>query len=339
MSNFSQLTRISKVRVYRFDAAIVCDANNYNKKTLNVKKLKDTELPNLIWTLEPEKFYVDMKPYKEHQERKKWREEAKLNMQAEEQENSTSKNSENNIEELEASAGLKNIIKTPLANKVVNIINNYAAVVTGYVTDVEKINDSNQRKEDDIPEISYGEIGQEFGSQLQVSSGTSMENACFQSRFQNNYENDISWNTTMRDIDPVYMTEQCARVWRKEQQMLGLEKAKAFERKLHKDTMIVSKKQFEEPGKDSKRRKRVHNVTSRRIIATTASKHDDFKQEKYCYEEETHGLMRDYFKVKLNISVHGNRMQREKDKRSHALTIDNNSNNFENINNLSLIHI
>lgn len=55
---------------------------------MSIKELKDKDLPNLIWTLEPEKFYVDMRPYKEHEERKKRREEeAKVRMQGEEQEN------------------------------------------------------------------------------------------------------------------------------------------------------------------------------------------------------------------------------------------------------------
>lgn len=69
ISNFSQLTKISNVRVYRFNATAACEPQNLNKN-LSIKELKDKDLPNLIWTLEPEKFYVDMRPYKEHEERK-----------------------------------------------------------------------------------------------------------------------------------------------------------------------------------------------------------------------------------------------------------------------------
>ncbi|QHS74606.1 uncharacterized protein SPAR_K02230 [Saccharomyces paradoxus] len=335
ISNFSQLTKISKVRVYRFNATAVCDPENLNKKNLSVKELKDKDLPNLIWTLEPEKFYVDMRPYKEHQERKKRRKESTLRTQGEKQENSITENNKRDINEVRASPGLKNIMKTPLANKVVNIFNNYAAVVTGYVTEVDK-NEDDERRDGNRLEIGNDEIAQKLGSESRDDSETQMDSACIQLELQDNDENNISWNTTMRDIDPIYMSERCVRVWRKEQQMLGLEKARTFEKKYHKDFMVMNENQFEEPGKYSGRRIKIRNARARTKIASSASENNnDSKSSKNCHKEEAHGLVREYFKNKLNLSPHRDRYQEVKDKRKYKNIMKYNSNSFNSINKIS----
>ncbi|CAI4608942.1 BBL_G0033230.mRNA.1.CDS.1 [Saccharomyces cerevisiae] len=334
ISNFSQLTKISNVRVYRFNATAACDPQNLNKKNLSIKELKDKDLPNLIWTLEPEKFYVDMRPYKEHEERKKRREEeAKVRMQGEEQENIMIERKKMDSIEVEASSGLKNIIKTPLANRVVNTFNNCAAVVIGYVTEVDKVKEDNEEKNNDRPKIANDGIAQKSRSESEDNAGTPMDNAYFQPEPQDNDQNNISWNTTMKDIDPIYMSERCARVWRKEQQMLGLEKAQTFEKKYCKDQMVMDENQVEEPGKHSERRTKNQVVRPRTKIASSASKNDNSNNKnskscKNCHKEEAHGLVREYLKIKLNISPHGERNQRTKDKRKCIMKYNASSNNI-----------
>lgn len=143
--------------------------------------------------------------------------------------------------EVEASSGLKNIIKTPLANRVVNTFNNCAAVVIGYVTEVDKVKEDNEEKNNDRPKIANDGIAQKSRSESEDNAGTPMDNAYFQPEPQDNDQNNISWNTTMKDIDPIYMSERCARVWRKEQQMLGLEKAQTFEKNIVKIRWLWTK--------------------------------------------------------------------------------------------------
>ncbi|EHN01422.1 YKR015C-like protein [Saccharomyces cerevisiae x Saccharomyces kudriavzevii VIN7] len=334
ISRFSQLTKIVKVRVYRFNTTALCDPGNLSKNNLQVQELKDKDLPNLIWTLEPEKFYVDMKPYRNYLEGKKEREETELRLQAEIQKRKIQEESnERDSNEVNVPPGLKNIMKTPLANSVVNIFNNYTAVVTGIATVVSGKNEGILQKDGDISETTNSELVQQSISQTQIDSDTPINSAYFRPGFQDNHEHNTSWNTTMRDIDPVSMNEQCARVWRKEQQMLGLEKSRFFRRKLQEDGTVVRKKQSKKQGNSSEGRIELQNVIVGTKIASTAGNNNNLGKK--CNKKETHGLVRQYLKVKLNILSHENSIQQEKDNKKYVDVIKYNMSNIRKINNMS----
>ncbi|EJS42927.1 YKR015C [Saccharomyces arboricola H-6] len=333
ISKFSQLSKFSNVRVYRFNTTAVGNPANLNKTNLKVQELNCKDFPNLVWTLEPEKFYVDMKPYKEHQRRKRQREEAaKIQLQLETQEKERKlleETNEENCNELKGPSGLKNIMKTPLANKVANIFNSYTAVVTGNIQGIT----TEVNKENGNPsEMENGKLAEESRNQIQVSSETQIYNVCLQQEFPNNDGSNTSWNTTMRDIDPVHMNESCIRVWRKEQQMLGLEQAKTFERKLQRVGTLVDKRQFG-GAVDNEGRIEFQRVTVGEKTASSASDYN--KLSKNSHKEKTHGLMRKYLRVKFSISVKGRSNQSKKDDRKYSHKTKYEMSSLKNISNIS----
>lgn len=312
ISKFSQISKMSKVKVYRFNTTAVSDPAKLSKNNLKVQELESKDFPNLIWTLEPENFYVDMKPYREHRERKRQREEeVRLKLLEEEKERiALEENNERNGNEITVLPALKNMMKTPLANRVVNIFSNYTAAVTSnaqaIAADVNNINGSIQQKDGDMSESENGNLVQQSRSRIQAGSKTQTNNTCLQAGFRNNDENNISWNTTMQDIDPIYMNENCIRVWRKEQQMLGLERAKTFDRNLQKDLIVANNENFEKPENDLKERAKSQRIRSKKTnTASTIITKDE--PNVYGHKVKTHGLVREYFKTKFNISSKGSK--------------------------------
>ncbi|QID86459.1 hypothetical protein GRS66_009088 [Saccharomyces pastorianus] len=336
ISKFSQISKISNVKVYRFHTTVVSDPSKLSKNNLKVQELGDKDFPNLIWTLEPENFYVDMKPYKEHRERKRQREEAARLKLLEQEKGSIilEEKNERNGNEIKVLPGLKNIMKTPLANKVVNIFSNYAAAVTGYTqaieTDVNDINGSTQQKDGDIPELSNGKLAQQSRSQIQAGPKTQTNNSPLQAEFRNNDENNISWNTTMQDIDPIYMNEKCIRVWRKEQQMLGLERARTFDTRLQKDPIAANNEKFGKPGNNPKGRAKSQRIKIKTSnTASTIINKDELTVNSH--RIETHGLVREYFKAKFSISSKGSK-RGEKTGQQYTYITKYDKNNINGIN-------
>lgn len=77
------------------------------------------------------------------------------------------------------------MMKTPLANRVVNIFSNYTAAVTSnaqaIAADVNNINGSIQQKDGDMSESEYGNLVQQSRSRIQAGSKTQTNNtACKQ---------------------------------------------------------------------------------------------------------------------------------------------------------------